>query len=185
MGIVNNFRRGMTDIEQGHTERGIEAMLPAAIRNAMKSIRFGIEGATTKEGVKLTDDPNGYELVMQFLGFTPKDLGDRYAANEIMKKAQRNGLERRTALLARLNLAKQEGDLDEILEIRQKIQSFNTRGPGASIVKPIKADTISKSEKQFHVKQRQMAQTGGVYLGKPMSREVRNLRALVPDEDED
>jgi biopolymer transport protein ExbD len=185
MGIVNNFRRGMTDIEQGHTERGIEAMLPAAIRNAMKSIRFGIEGATTKEGVKLTDDPNGYELVMQFLGFTPKELGDRYAANEIMKKAQRNGLERRTALLARLNLAKQEGDLDEILEIRQKIQSFNTRGPGGSIVKPITADTISKSEKQFHVKQRQMAQTGGVYLGKPMSREVRNLRALVPDEDED
>ena len=185
MGIVNSFRRGMNDIEQGHTERGIEAMLPAAIRNAMKSIRFGIEGATTKEGVKLTDDPNGYELVMQFLGFTPKDLGDRYSANEIMKSAQRNGMERRTALLARLNLAKQENDLDEILEIRQKIQSFNTRGPGASIVKPITADTISKSEKQFHVKQRQMAQTYGVYLGNPMSREVRNLRALVPDEDED
>ena len=183
MGIVNNFRRGMNDIEQGHTERGIEAMLPAAIRNAMKSIRFGIEGATTKEGVKLTDDPNGYELVMQFFGFTPKDLGDRYAANEIMKSAQRNGTERRTALLARLNLAKQENDLDEILEIRRQIHNFNTKGPGASIVKPIKSETISKSEKQYQVKQRQMAQTYGVYLGKPMSREVRNLQALVPEEE--
>jgi hypothetical protein len=183
MGVVNSFRRGMNDIEQGHTERGIEAMVPAAIRNAMKSIRFGIEGATTKEGVKLVDDPNGYELVMQFFGFTPKDLGDRYAANEIMKSAQRNGLERRTALLARLNLAKQENDLDEILEIRRQIHNFNTRGPGARIVKPIKSETISKSEKQYQVKQRQMAQTYGVYLGKPMSREVRNLQELVPEEE--
>ena len=185
VGVVNSFRRGMNDIEQGHTERGIEAMLPAVVRNLAKAIRFGIEGATTKEGVKLVDDPNAYELVMQLIGFTPKELGDRYSDNEIMKSAQRNGLERRTALLARLNLAKQEGDLDEILEIRQKIQSFNTRGPGASIVKPITSDTISRSEKQFHVKQRQMAQTGGVYLGNPMTREVRNLRALVPDENED
>jgi len=82
-----------------------------------------------------------------------------------------------------LNLAKQENDLDEILEIRRQIHNFNTKGPGASIVKPIKSETISKSEKQYQVKQRQMAQTYGVYLGKPMSREVRNLQALVPEEE--
>jgi DNA topoisomerase VI subunit B len=175
----------MNDIEQGHTERGIEAMLPAALRNLFKAIRFGVEGATTKEGVKLVDDPNAYELAMQLIGFTPKDLGDRYANNEIMKSAQRNALERRTALLNRLSLARQQDDMEEVAEIRKKIQSFNTRGPGGSIVKPITSDTINKSWKQHMVKQRQMAQTGGVYLGKPMSREVRNLQKLVPDEDED
>ena len=36
---------GMSLIEEGHLERGIEAMMPLAIKNGMKAIRFDNEGA--------------------------------------------------------------------------------------------------------------------------------------------
>ena len=47
-GIGVNVLRGIQDMSNGQFARGLEGMLPAAVRNGAKAVRYANEGAQDK-----------------------------------------------------------------------------------------------------------------------------------------
>ena len=173
MGVGKNIKSGIDLIMEGQVARGIETMSPAALRNLQKTARFATEGATNRNGVKLVDDPNAWNLAMSLIGFNRNDLADVYARNSIMKSIERKDNERRANLLDRYDLAGQAGDYDELREIRQEMREYSRTGLGRT--HPLDEDAIAASAKQRATRRNQMEQTYGAYYGKPGSEKVRYL----------
>ena len=73
VGIINRWDRGIGLIKDGHIERGIEQMLPSAIGNAMKGIRFATEGARTLRGDPIVDDISPWNAFAQSFSFAPAE----------------------------------------------------------------------------------------------------------------
>ena len=72
-GVGDRIQRGLSKINQGHIERGVEDLLPSAIANGFKGIRYAIQGTTTLRGDPITGDVSAYNAAAQMLGFAPAD----------------------------------------------------------------------------------------------------------------
>ena len=117
------FYRALNDWSEGHTDRALEAALPAVLRNGLKAIRFTEEGARTRDGQPIVEDFNAYNLAMQALGFSPLEFAEKTtAAGKIA--AQQSALQKRKEsiyngiYLAYKNKSKEE--LDRALEAKNK-----------------------------------------------------------------
>jgi hypothetical protein len=75
--------------------RGIETAMPKAVRDVMKSTRYGYEGALTYNGDPIKGDFSAWELIAQASGFTPKELVDQYDQNGRLKNKEREITDRR------------------------------------------------------------------------------------------
>jgi hypothetical protein len=129
-GTILSVDRGVKLItEQGEVQRGLEAMAPAAMRNISKFQRFSTEGANTMRGNPIVDDINPYNSFMQLLGFAPADYVENLKVNSSERRRQNVVDERRRKLMRRHNMAKTEGDREEIREVRKKIREFNQSLP--------------------------------------------------------
>ena len=173
MGVGKNVQSGYDLIRQGQVGRGIETMSPAMLRNILKTARYAVNGVENRNGVKLVDDPNAYNLVMQLVGFNRNDLADVYARNSIMKTLERKDSERRANLLDRYDYARQEHDYDEMSDLKEEMREYSRTGLGRT--HPITSEVLQQSMKNREAKRRQMEQTSGAYYGKPNSAKVRYL----------
>jgi len=164
-----NWQRGFGLIADGYTQRGVEALMPAAARNASKALRYVVEeGARTKNGVLIEDDINEWNMAMQVLGFAPADLATTQARTnaefEITKKLR----QRRTALLTQLYVGVSVGNGDAVRDARKSIAKFNRANPSIMI----EFDTIERSFKERD--RRNAESVDGLYIEK-------NLRqATIP-----
>ena len=156
-----NVNRGLGDMSNGNMYRGLEQMLPAFLRNPMKAVRYGTEGALTRKGAELTE-LNGLDAFLQVFGFTNEDLSLQYARNQSMKAAERSFNARRSGLLTAHFLARQNGDMEMLREIDGKISDFNRSTLGRS--NPITSDTLTRS---FRERLRSIEEsTNGITLSK-------------------
>jgi hypothetical protein len=152
---------------EGHTERAIETMVPSALKNIMKGFRFATEGATTTNGIKVIDDPNAYNNLLQIFGFTNADLSEAYSRASSMKQYEQHILDRRTHLLDTYYLAKSNGDSDMADEIKDKMHTFNSKvPPGIKIT----SDTISRSTRGH--KEREKQARDGVVISKKLKEQA-------------
>jgi hypothetical protein len=142
---ARSFGRGVEDMSQGEVYRGIEAMMPAFLRNPLKSFRYMGEGARTRTGAVL-DDTNGYDAFMQFFGFTNEDLSKAYEQNTAMKNAERSMLRRRSGLLTAAFVARDSGDGELYQEVLRKVRDYNKTSTGR--LNPITGKTLRVSYKQ-------------------------------------
>ena len=149
VGVALSMERGVKDIYEGEVYRGIEAMAPSALRNGMKSIRFAIEGATTRRGDPITEDINPYNIAMQFAGFAPQAYIQQLEFNKNNRRRQEAIDSRRTKLLRRRNMAMREGDRDEVRKVDQEIQKFNEGLPEGAEKSRITSDTKKRSFRTF------------------------------------
>jgi hypothetical protein len=140
-GAFRSAERGLKLINEGQIERGMEALVPSFVRNGMKAFRLGTEGALTKDGTPIVDNIGAYNTFMQVFGFNPSDLAEAQARAGAMKTAEKTILERRGALLDKLDAARMSGDVDGVDEVRDQIGTFNEKNPG----KRITPDTIASS----------------------------------------
>ena len=167
-GIVKSFQSSWDHLDDGNVYRALESATPAAIRNFLKGARFATEGALNTKGYPIDDDVSAWSTFLQILGLTPNDLADKYARNNIMKKNERNARERKQSLLHAYNLARENGDQEEMRELRGEMQNFNrsTFGRLIPIVLYGKDSTLEKSWKtrQQHMR----AALNGVVLDKKM-----------------
>jgi hypothetical protein len=148
---------------EGHTERAIETMMPSMIKNMMKGFRFATEGATTTNGIKVIDDPNAYNNLLQIFGFTNADLSEAYTRASATKKYEQHILDRRTHLLDTYYLAKSNGDTDMMEKIRDDMHTFSSKvPPGIKIT----SDTISRSIRGH--KEREKQARDGVVISKKL-----------------
>lgn len=130
--IADSILRGKDLIAEGQYERGIEAMLPIGIRNILKGGRYAVEGANTLRG-DAVGDVNGYNAAMQVLGFAPADLMKQYEENAYMtekgkaiKAIEKNALKKYYA-------AMREGDVDGMMEAREKLFELGAKYPDLKI----------------------------------------------------
>ena len=167
-GVIKGGIKGLEQFGEGNVWRGVEAMSPSVVRNAMKGVRFYTEGALNSKGVPIDDDVGAKDALMQIFGFTPNDLADKYARNNIMKGAERRVSEKRASLLNRMYLARQQNDYDELVDTQNDIDKFNESKFGREY--PITSKTLIKSEKIRDAKAREAV--NGVVLPKKIRQQL-------------
>lgn len=160
--ILTNAGRGLDLMNEGQIQRGIEYMVPKAIKDSLKSMRYAQEGVTNLRGDSLIGDTSAWQNFMQMMGMTPAEISERYERNRALKKYEGRILRRRRLLMNRYALAKRLGDKKGIFEAMQEIKKFNKSQPEI----PITAATLSRSLK---ARARYSAeQEAGVHLAKSL-----------------
>ena len=156
VGISVSTLRGGQEIVEGLTDgnmkvagRGVETVLPAAVRNAFKAVRFGTEGANTRRGDPITEDINAYNVVMQGLGFAPKSYIQQLEFNKNARRREESVSNTRTKLLRRRNMALREGDREEVQKVMALIKKYNEGLPAGADKSRITSDTLSGSNRTF------------------------------------
>jgi hypothetical protein len=172
--IISSYNRGFKDIMNGEVERGVEAMLPAGVRNAYQAaFRFpNDDGILTRRGDPIMDDLSFGELAAKFVGFAPAEYTRTQEMNQQTKNVDRAVNTSRTSLLRRYYVATRMGDYDERRRMMQRIQEFNRRHPTARI----DADSLRRSMRQH------METSATMYNGITISPNMR--RALEESRNE-
>ena len=145
------LERGVAAMNQGEFWRGVEAFLPSFARNGLKSVRYGIEGATTLKGQPVDTDINLWNNLMQVVGFAPADLSSTYEQRNAAANRQNKILARKTKLLNRLDIARQTGDSKLVRDTMRDINSFGRAYPGL-----IQPNTVSRSYKARRAAERKL-----------------------------
>ena len=147
IGVGLSIERGVGDVYEGEWYRGVESMVPASVRNGMKSFRFATEGATTRRGDAITEDINPYNVAMQLAGFAPQAYIQRLEINKNERRKQTSLDSKRTKLLRKRNMAMREGDYEEVQKVDELISEFNASIPEALVRDEL--ITIEAKERSF------------------------------------
>jgi hypothetical protein len=144
--VINSILRGKDLIAEGQYERGIEAMLPVALRNILKGGRYATEGANTLRG-DTVGDVNGYNAAMQVLGFAPADLMKKYEENAYMTgKAKEIRTQEKNAL-KKYYAAMREGDADGMMDAREKLFDLGAKYPELGISEKTITQSVKARER--------------------------------------
>jgi hypothetical protein len=178
-GVGERMVRGAKLIYEGETERGLEQVTPAAIGNAMKSIRFATEGANTLRGDPIVGEIGAWNAFAQFFGFAPAEYTRQLEINASLKNIERSVLENRTKLLRRYYIAVRNGDSQEAADVIKKMNELSSKHPGARIT----AETIRNSMAQHRKTSAEMY--AGVTLNKSLRPELLANANEFDGDDED
>lgn len=179
LGVASRMERGLKLINEGYTQRGIEQMLPSAMGNMLKAMRFGTEGANTLRGDPITGEIGPWNTFAQFFGFAPAEYTRQLEINSSIKNIERKTMEDRTKLLRNFYIATRNGDAQERSEVLKKMLDFNKKHPTAAIT----PDTIDNSMAQHMKTSAEMYH--GITINKSLRPELmRNVREY-DDEDEE
>jgi len=133
-GYGSQVVRGVKDMMNGETQRGVENVLPAAIRNMVKSVgRYGDEGALTRRGDPIMGDIGTGLLAAQFLGFAPAEYTLNQERNQVLKGIDRAVNEQRTKLLRKYYISSRLGDDSGFKDNLKEIEAFNKKHPNNRI----------------------------------------------------
>ena len=130
-GIGMNYAMGIRDIQQDRPDRAIERFAPKFVGDALKTLRYAQQGAQTyqRDMIMSPEEFTNIDKFLQFAGFTPTGLADRYEQNRAIKDMERKLRDRRSDLMNRLFMAWRIGDRAEAREVMQDIGEWNKAQP--------------------------------------------------------
>jgi hypothetical protein len=163
-GVASRMERGLKLISEGHTERGIEAMLPSAIASVLKARRYATEGTTTLRGDPITGDVSAWNVFAQSFGFAPAEYTRQLEINSVEKGIDKDAGEKKTKLLRQFYVSTRFGDTPKAQEALTDLMALQKKHPGLKI----SADTILNSMQQ-HAKT-----SATMYHGIALSKGMRN-----------
>ena len=169
-GVTERVLRGLSLMNEGHMERGIEQILPSTAANIMKGFRYGTEGANTLRGDPMMEDINAYNAFAQALGFTPAELSKQQYINAQEKGIEKAILDKKTKLLRQYNFAKRMGETEEQNEAREKLKELGKKHPGLGI----NEDTFRNSERAYKEATKRMV-NGAQYNKKLMQEHLNSI----------
>jgi hypothetical protein len=158
-GVFLNWIRAADKAADGHVYRAFEQALPKFAKDAMKSGRFGAEGALTlrsKDAIK--DDFTPWELISQAMGFTPLELRQQYSINSALKGYERHIYDRRSELLTAMAISIMDSNVKNRAKINREIRAFNSKYPELAIT----TKTIKRSVRRRY--QNKAQSNNGVQL---------------------
>ena len=165
--VAGNMLRGVEDIENGEWQRGIENMLPAALRNVAKAFRLHQEGLVTRDGLELRP-PEYYtpaKLLAQGLGFGDTEAAAQQEFNYMVTTMLRNQNTERTKVLEALNRASlnyeksnTEKNYKALLETMKLVTEYNIKNYDNTIGSDTIRDSLGASA------ERRGANIEGLYL---------------------
>ena len=144
---AKGVERMSDDTRQNPIFDGVQMIMPAAIRNPMKGMRYYIEGAVDKAGRPIVENVSLYNSVMQAVGFSATDVADAYEDSNILYSQKRNVENKRRGLLNKRFFAHYAGDTDGVREIDDRIRKFNQAKSVRAFKLQIGGDTKSSSLK--------------------------------------
>ena len=158
VGIASRMEDGIGLITEGEVSRGVERMLPSALSNGMKALRYGTEGATTLRGDPIMEDINAWNVFAQSLGLAPAGYTKQLETNARDKGLERRLNTKRTNLMRDYYMAMKEGDTDSATELLEEMVAFSGRNPYHAI----SGDTVRRSMRQHRVTDDIARQLGGI-----------------------
>ncbi|MCR9274404.1 MULTISPECIES: PLxRFG domain-containing protein [unclassified Mameliella] len=175
-GMGQRVHRGVGQAFDGEVYRGIETMVPKAMRDAMRTGRYMSEGAETYNGDPIIEQFKPGELFVQALGFTPARLSERYDANRRLKNEEKRIMDRRRDIQKKAARAVLDGrGLPD--EIMSEIREFNRDVPeyaitGDTLERSIRGRAQSSARNEF-----------GVILNQRLDRRLRDdMAPLIYDD---
>ena len=148
VGVADSFVRGAVDFGSGLSggdgdmRRGVESMLPAAIRNGLKTYRWSdfSEGtALTRRGDKIVEDISPGGLLAQLLGFAPANYSRQLQENAQLKKIDRAIVSEHNGIYKKIYAAIRMQKQNELPKIFKELRKFNKKYPEFAIeIKDIK-----------------------------------------------
>ena len=142
-GVLKNVLVGKQQIDEGNVWRGVETMLPKALKDTMKGARYSIEGVNNFRGDPLVEDVSLWQALLQLNGFTPAQVARQYDANSAVKGYEQHILNRRQHLTDAYAMAWRLGDADTQAAVLEKMRAFNATNPELAI----SAETLRRSLK--------------------------------------
>lgn len=172
-GALMGYAEAIKRYREGYSERALEAMMPAAIKNVMVGTRYLVEGkAMTMKGATLDENVNPAEALAQMLGFSPEDTAQKQKASFEMKNANEEIIARHNDLLNAFFIAVDGHDTVMMTKVIQKIQKFNKANPGVAI----DPDSLFNSIQRKY-KDRALANvTGGMPINKKLIGQLNSMR---------
>ena len=124
---------GVQKILDGRYMEGLESMLPVAIRNPLKAVRYATDGQVDKSGIMVKDDFNLFELAGQAVGFRPSDLALKQEGKSAVYQRDRALSAARAKILSAMAKAVVEQDAAALRELRGVVAQWNRKHPERAI----------------------------------------------------
>lgn len=132
-GVLKNVFVGKQMIDEGHVWRGVETMLPKALKDVLKAARYASEGVNNLRGDPIVADANIRDILMQGIGFMPSRVRAQYDVSRASKNYEQYVLDRRGALLDAFAMSVRLDDDAGRAAAMDKIRAFNARWPELAI----------------------------------------------------
>lgn len=163
--LLVNYPEALKRYNDGHIDRAIEGMMPAAIKNAMTGTRYLVEGqALTLKGNTLVEDITAREALSQMIGFSPERVAQKQKSTIEAKNINESIKARRTDLLNAFFIAVDAGDEDMLDRVLEKMGKFNSTIPELAI----NGKTLSTSVYKRYQDRALANSTGGMGLDKKL-----------------
>ena len=172
-GIASRMEDGINLISEGEVSRGMERLLPSALSNGMKALRYGTEGATTLRGDPILEDINPWNVFAQLVGLAPAGYTKQLEMNARDKGLDRRLNTLRTDMMRDYYMALMEWDTDTASELIQEMVEFSQRNPTAAI----SGDTLQRSMRQHRVSDEIARQLGGITASQRSMQRIIQRRA--------
>ncbi len=130
-GIAASLFASGSDFAQGHTDRGIEKMMPKFGRDIAKTWRFINEGALNYKGVPIlpAEEFTSRDLFVQAMGFTPAKLTQQYQQTREIREMETALQQRRSYLMNQLFQAQRFQDPQAVRQTMKAIHRWNVAQP--------------------------------------------------------
>lgn len=148
-GIGINLLKGLQDMGDGRYQRGLETMMPAALRGPVKAWRYGNEGVQDKSGIVVQDEVGAAELWGQVAGFSPSSVRNSFEGKSAIVQHDRALMARRSALMEQFAMAAMAGDEEGKADARQDIAKFNEKNPTRRILPMQLAQSVNMRQKRI------------------------------------
>lgn len=124
---------GVQKILDGRYMEGLESMLPVAIRNPLKAVRYATDGQVDKSGITVKDDFNLFELAGQAAGFRSSDLALKQEGKSAVYRRDRALSAARAKILSAMAKAVMEQDAAALRALRGVVAQWNRKHPERAI----------------------------------------------------
>ena len=173
VGAGMGYVKAIKDYRDGYSERAIEGMMPAAIKNVMVGTRYLTEGkAMTMKGSTLDENVTPAEALAQMLGFSPEDTAQKQKATFEMKNTNETIITRHNDLLNAFFIAVDGHDTVMMAKVLEKIQQFNKSNPGVAI----DGNSIVNSVQRKYQDRALSNMTGGMPINKKLIGQLNGMR---------
>jgi hypothetical protein len=127
--IPMNAWSAIDNFDREQYAKGIEKMVPVAVKNFIKPIRYAIEGVTTGKGLPIigADELSDIAIVSQLIGFTPKEIADKYKDQSNRRNVEERAKDRRTELRGAYIRARENGLSHGEAKTDVGIDEFNSK----------------------------------------------------------
>jgi len=123
--LIGNVASGIHDMASGQIERGIEKVVPTAIKGPLVATRQAKEGEKTRQGLEIEPAEyfNAFKLTARSLGFSDTEIDRVVKSNFLLRDSAQKGLTAKSETFQKMGLAMENDDEEAYVKARDKYQA--------------------------------------------------------------